>query len=133
MAKAPTDVRPGLVAEYLKLRAETNRLGKRRDEVSKLLRDALEDGGPYIDEVSGQRLTLDVTPRWEWDHNALYWLVTEHLILPDEYAAALSTSIDKDAVQEWVNKGLVSQRNLDRANAKKISKVVKQIKVSPIG
>jgi len=128
-------VLPRIAAEYLEIRAAENALKRRRDAVRKQLLPLLEDaGGSYIDEDTGQRIYITQQMRWEWDAGALKTgLLDEHLITEGEFADCLVTSVNKDVVKGWVDKGAITDRQLARANAKVGTKVVQQIEVEAVG
>jgi len=128
------EVLPRIAAEYLEIRTAENLLKRRRDAVRKQLLPLLEDaGGSYIDEEAGQRIYISQQMRWEWDAEKLKTLLDEHLITASEFADCLVTSVDKEVVKGWVDKGAITDRQLARANAKVGTKVVQQIEVEPVG
>lgn len=127
-------VLPRLAREYLELRDQCNDLDKRRESVRKQLMDLLEgNGGEYIDEVAGQRLYIDTQPRWEYNATLLHKLVEEHLLTDTEFAGCLRTVVDKDVVQGWLDRGLVTDRQVNMMNAKEGTKIVRSVKTAPIG
>jgi len=134
LAKSGAEVLPRLVTEYLDIRDQDNALKSRRESLRKQLVPLLEDmGGEYIDEVAGVRLYLDKTPRWQYDKERLYTLVTEGVMLQSEFDDCIETVVLKERVDALLEMGKITDRQLTRAGAKVPTKIVTTLQVKEIG
>lgn len=128
---AGPDVLARIAREYLDVRDAANDLTRRRDALRKQLLPLLEDaGGQYTDEIAGVRLVVERQVRWDYDATTLHECVKAQ-VLAAEFADCLETTVKKDVVQGWIDRGLV--RGADVTAAKVGSKVIPQIQVEPIG
>lgn len=125
------DIVPALMRSLKEIREEKAKLAKREEKVRATLLPLLEaEGGKYTDEVSGLTARVIDQPRWEYDAQALLRLVTEGLLKGDEYADAIVSSVDKDVVQSWVDRGLIQQRHLAQCDARRQTKAVTIIEIT---
>ena len=123
------EVLPAMIREMAELRermnADERRAKKLRDLILPLLDDA---GGEFIDETAELRAYLVKEPRWSYDASALHALVPDHLTAA-EFSECLKTSVDKTVVEEWVRKGLITDRQLTRVNAKVGTSIVEKLMI----
>lgn len=127
-------VLPRLIRELREVRDEQNGLKRRADQLREHVESLLEaEGGEYVDEVSGLRAWIEKVPRWDFDARALHKLVEDGLITETEFADCLETVVRKPVVSEWLGKGLITDRQLNTANAKVGTGVVRTVQIKPMG
>src|SRR5947208_4756262 len=125
-----SEVLPRLIRELREMRDQQNALKRRADQLREHVEGMLEDaGGEFIDEVSGLRAWLERTPRWDFDPTKLHNLVADGLITEKEFADCLVTIVDKKVVNDWLGQGLLTDRQLNRANAKVGTKIVTTVQL----
>jgi hypothetical protein len=127
------EVLPKLIRELREVRDQANDLKTRGDRLRDLVRGLLEDaGGEYVDEVSGLRAWIEVQPRYEFDPTRMHKLVEEHLLTESEFAECLKTTVDKAVVSEWLGKGILTDRQLNRVGAKVGTAIVRTVQIKSI-
>lgn len=125
-----TDVPTTLLRALKEAREEAARRKAKADQLRDLLIPHVEEaGGVLVDEVSGLTARLVRTPRYEYDATRLHRLVEEGLITEAEFAEALETVIDKRVVESWVSRGLITDRQLARADARVVTAVIEKLEV----
>lgn len=127
---APRDL-AALAVAYLQYRDASNESKKGRDRLRDQLLPLLEDaGGSYIDEVAGVRLVIEEEPRWDYDPTILHECVKPK-ILDKEFADCLKTVVDKSVVRDWIDRGMIRER--DVTPAKKVTQVISKLQVEKLG
>lgn len=133
---AATDltVLPRLADEYLALRDEIGPMDARRKRLRDMILPLLEGaGGSFTDEARGVRLVLKRAPRgFSYDPSALYKLVQDGKLHQREFDNLLVTSIDAKKLEVLLKKGLITDRDIQRAGAKVPSRIEERLEVEPL-
>jgi len=128
------EVLPKLIRELREVRDQANELKKRGDKLRELVEGMLEDnGGEYVDEVSGLRAWIEKQSRYEYDPTRLHKLVEEHHLTESEFADCLKTTVDKAVISEWLGKGILTDRQLNQVGAKVGTAIVRTVQIKPLG
>ncbi len=85
-----------------------------------------------MDEASGQRISIEERPRWEYDPAVVHRLVDDGRLNELQFAQALVTSVDKKVVTGWVQEGLVTEDQVAELNARVVTRMLRQVCVKPL-
>jgi hypothetical protein len=121
-----------LIRRLREVRDIANDAKREGDQIRKLLLDIIEDQGPLVDEESGLRAYVKEEARYEYDPTALHSLVESGVMFERDFGECLKTVVDKKVVQEWVKKGLITDRQLAGANAKVLTGTVRKVEIEEI-
>lgn len=134
MSQQRTEGLSDVVGEFLEARERAAKAKQHLTDIREQLIPLLQQaGGAHIDEISGQRVSVEERCRWDYDPTLLHRLVADGAINESQFAACLKTVVDKAVVAEWQEQELVSDAQLEHVNARVVTKVLQQIVVKPIG
>lgn len=119
-----------LIRQLHAARQEESAAKREADRIRKPLLELLESaGGSYVDEGTGLKAWIDKTPRYDYDVAAMHKLVEDGVLYEKDFADCLVTVVDKDKVKALLDKGILTDRQLARANAKVVTKLVETLKI----
>lgn len=120
-----------LIRSLKEAREEAARWKKNEEKLRELLLPLVEEaGGSIHDEVSGLTARLKRMPRYEYDATALYKLVSDGAMYETEYAECLKTIVDKAVVDDWLKRGIITDRQLNAVDAKTVTSVSERLEIA---
>ncbi len=129
-AAASADELPAVVARFLEAREEANEARQRLTDVrEELLPLLVGRGGHYVDEASGQRVSVHEQLRWEYDPTRLHGLVDEGVLAEAEFLDCLKTVVDKSIVAGWEAQARVTADQLEHLDARIVVRTIQQVQV----
>jgi hypothetical protein len=122
-----------VASESLEARREAVDARKRVEEVRARLVPLLErTNGFWTDRARNQRIAIEEQPRWEYDPSALHRLVDGGLLAEERFAECLRTTVDKNVVSLWIERGAVSAEQVDSMGARTVTRVLRMVRVRPL-
>lgn len=126
-----TDVLAELVRSLKDLRERAADLKKQEDALRERIMPLLDAaGGRYHDEVSGLTAQVKKMPRYDYDPVRLHRLVDDGALYESEFAECLKTIVDKSAVETWLKRGVITDRQLAAVAAKVQTSVAERLEIS---
>jgi hypothetical protein len=130
---APVGDEAGIIADFLTAREQAAAAKRRLSDLREQLISLLDKrGGACVDEAGGQRISIEERPRWEYDPAVVHRLVDDGRLDELQFAQALVTSVDKNAVTGWVQEGLVTEDQVAELNARVVTRMLRQVCVKPL-
>jgi len=130
---APVGDEASIIADFLTARDQAAAAKRRLNDAREQLISLLDKrGGACVDETSGQHISIEERPRWEYDPAVLHRLVDDGRLNELQFVQALVTSVDKKVVAGWVQEGLVTEDQVAELNARVVTRVLRQVCVKPL-